>query len=363
FRKVFDNSRTGMILADPTGRFVRVNPALCQMLGHAEPDLVGKYFTDITHPDDGTAGTDPARYVHADGHTIEASVTTALLRDESGRPQYLATQIIDVTERRALERAREQHEAELAHRAEQLQQANTQMSDFIAMLTHDVRQPLASVVALGEVLLDEWGDMPEDTKRNYVQRATTAGHRASQLVSDILTLAQMDAGALVARPVRLDVAHAVREAVAAHAGDHEEPVSVVAPDESSAFADPAHLQLVLGNLLGNAAKYGAPPISVTVTNDRNHVRIQITDCGEGVPPAFVARMFDRFARAESGVATTKPGTGLGLYFVRQLAGASGMTVHYRPNLPRGATFILTVPRTPGQSQDMDDRQDVPAAVR
>jgi PAS domain S-box-containing protein len=358
FRKVFDNSRIGMLLTAPDGRFLRVNPALCQILGRSDQQLLGSPLATIAHPDDAHVGVDQVRdclvgridgfdadkrYLHADGHTIEAAVTTALMRDGSGQAQYFATQIIDVTERRALERARQRNEAQLAERAEQLQQANAQMADFLAMLTHDVRQPLTSVVAAGELMLADWADMPDDDKHHYVQRMIIAGHRASSLVGEILTLAQLDAGALVAHPIRLDVAHAVREAVAVHDAPADQPITVMAPDECTALADAAHLQLILGNLLGNATKYGAPPVTITVANDPDHVRIRVSDHGEGVPDTFAPYLFDRFSRADSGVAVTKAGTGLGLYFVRQLADASGLSIDYQTNQPHGAVFTLALP--------------------
>jgi signal transduction histidine kinase len=184
---------------------------------------------------------------------------------------------------------------------------------------------------------------PLDPRRARRRRAGRAGHRAGTLLTDVLTLAQLDAGALVARPVRLDVSHAAREAVAAFQASGGTAVTVMAPDETSGLADPAHLQLILGNLLANATKYGQPPVTVTVTNRRDHVAIQVADNGEGVPETFVPQLFDRFARAASGIATTTAGTGLGLYLVRQLAHAGGLDVAYQPNQPRGALFTVTVP--------------------
>jgi PAS domain S-box-containing protein len=357
FRKVFDHSHLGMIISDPRGRFVRVNPALGRMLGRPPEDLIGRHFADITHPDDAGAGTRlmedclagrldsfelEKRYRHADGHPVEAIVTCALLREPGGRPQFFTTQIVDITERRALERVRAQQQADLAERADQLQHANAQMADFMAMLTHDVRQPLTSIVAGGELLLEEWADLPEDGRVRYVRQMTAAGHRADQLVTEILTLAQLDAGALIARPVRVDLPQVVLEAVTAHRAGVEEPISVLAPDQAIALADPTHLQLILGNLLGNALKYGAEPITVTLTGHPRHVDIHISDHGEGVPTDFVPHLFERFTRADTGVAVTKPGTGL--YLVRRLAEAGGIAITYRPHHPHGSTFTLTVPR-------------------
>jgi PAS domain S-box-containing protein len=362
FRKLFDHSRIGMAMFDCEGHFLRVNPALCKLLGRDESQLVGVNYADITHPDDLPScisrvqdclsgrvnGFDlEKRYLHADGGVIEVVITAYLLRDEAGRCQYFATQIVDVTERRMLERARRADAAELSRHAERLEHANEQMADFMAMLSHDVRQPLTTIVSAGEMLLDDWTDMPDETRRHYLRRMTTGGHRAEQLVSEILTLAQLDAGALAARPVRLDVAHAARQAVATQGYEASQGVTVTAPDQAMATADPVHLALLLGNLLGNAVKYGAPPINVTVRPDRDRVLIKVSDHGEGVPAAFVPHLFERFTRAETGVATTKPGTGLGLYLVARLARASGATIEYQPNQPRGAMFVLSLPCTAG----------------
>src|SRR6185295_4769249 len=145
-------------------------------------------------------------------------------------------------------------------------------------------------VARGELLLEEWPELHDDERMRYVRQIAAAGHRADQLVAEILTLAQLDAGALVARPIPTDLAHAVREAAAAP--DPDPPVTVLAPDQAVALADPAHLQLILGNLLGNALKYGAPPVTATLLNRPQHVEIQITDHGEGVPRAFVPHLFE-----------------------------------------------------------------------
>ncbi|GAA2889880.1 hypothetical protein Acy02nite_32540 [Actinoplanes cyaneus] len=361
FRKVFDSSRIGMLIADPRGRFLRVNPELARMLGHPPDDLVGHDFTEFTHPDD----TDPCvqvvndcragrldgfelekRYRHADGHYLEVIVTSILLRDQGGQPQFFAAQIIDMTERNTLKRTRDRQQAELADRAEELQLANAQMADFITMLTHDVRQPLTGIVSGGELLIEEWPELPDEDRIRYVRQMTAAGHRADQLVAEILTLAQLDAGAIIARPVVLDLSHLVPEAVRAQGLPPGQAITVLAPDRAIALADPTHLQLILGNLIGNAVKYGAPPVTVHVIGRPHHVEIQVIDNGEGVPEAFVPHLFDRFARAETGVAITKPGTGLGLYLVRQLASAGGITVGYRPHSPHGSTFVLTVPRPP-----------------
>ncbi|MEV6305526.1 ATP-binding protein [Actinoplanes sp. NPDC051861] len=356
FRKMFDGARVAMTLSDTTGRLILVNGAMRQMLGRTDDELEGFGYGNFVHPDDRDIGAGKLRdclagvidgfdidkrFVHAEGDEVETEITIALLRDDQRRPQYLVSQILDVTVRRALERARRKHEDELSERAEQLQQA----TDFIAMLTHDVRQPLSGVVSRGEVLLDDWAGIEEETKQRYVRQMTAAGHRADHILTEILTLAQLDAGAIKARPAHLDVRDVVREAVNAS----EVAFQVTVPEEAPGFADPVHLQLILGNLMSNAVKYGEPPFEIAVESLPGAVEVHVCDHGEGVPEGFVPHLFDRFARADSGVATAKPGTGLGLHFVRQLAEAGGVTVGYRPREPHGAVFVMKVPVAGGEA--------------
>ncbi|WP_285551418.1 sensor histidine kinase [Actinoplanes regularis] len=227
-----------------------------------------------------------------------------------------------------------------------LHRANTQLGDFITMLSHDVRQPLSSIVSYGEILLDEWADLDEKEKHRYIQRITNGGHRADRIVEEILTLSRLDAGAITAHPALLNINRAIRQAVEGLGLEPGHSITVTATDdEATAYADPAFLQLILGNLIGNAVKYGSPPIDVTVARTDENLNIEVSDHGEGVPPQFVDHLFDRFARADTGVATTKPGTGLGLYLAHRLATASGLRIGYQPHQPQGATFTLTLPVT------------------
>jgi PAS domain S-box-containing protein len=361
FRQLFDTSGIGMAITDARGRLLRTNDALCHLLGYAPQALTDRNLTDFTvagatdpdpDPDSDSDNGKPAgpqldggfdedrRYRHADGRTVHTVQTTSRLRDDTGRAETYATQIIDVTAQRQLEQARDRHRVELAGRAAQLQQANDQLADVIAMLSHDVAQPITTIIAYGETLLQEWAEATDDDKHHTLTRITVNGHRLAQLVREILTIAQLDAGALTARPVRLDVHHAVRDAVTTL----DIPVTITAPDHVDAYADPGHLQLILANLLGNAVKYGAPPLSITVRRHHDGVRINVTDHGAGVPPDFVPHLFDRFTRAPT--AAGKSGTGLGLYLAHQLADAGGLHLSHQPTRPTGATFTLHLPHHP-----------------
>ena len=227
----------------------------------------------------------------------------------------------------------------------ELRSASEFKTDLIAMLSHDLRQPLASTLGYAELLADDWETTTPESRRAFALKVVRSARRLDQLVEGILTMTKVDAGRLAAERVPVLVDQAVRDALGAL--DHEPESMRVGPiDPGRVLADPNHLQQILANVLGNAVKYGAPPFEVTATRTGEEVEIVVADAGPGVPPEFVPRLFDRFTRA-SETAATKKGTGLGMFIVRQLVEANGGSVRYEPGQPAGSRFVLTLPAAVG----------------
>ncbi|MFG1924258.1 PAS domain S-box protein [Cryptosporangium sp. NPDC048952] len=365
FRTVFDHSLAGMALIDLTGRIKQANRAFGVMLGRPPETLAGLALTEITHPDDAPetetamretlAGSSPGftreqRYRHADGRVLYGATTVTLHRDLDAKPVRFTVQVVDVTDRKRLEDEEAAARAQLAEHADELERTNgnltdarDRMADFVAMLSHDVRQPITGILGYTETLADDWDHLPDQRKQQYLRGIEGAGLRLNRLVEDILTVAQLDAGVLTPKAVPIDLGSALRDAVATLPPDQALDVTVSVPEGLCVRADAGHLQQIVTNLLGNAVKYGAPPFDLTARGTGSTVELSVCDHGEGVPAEFVPHLFERFSRAETGVATTKRGTGLGLYIVRTLAEAGRIGLGYRPNRPTGACFQVTLP--------------------
>jgi PAS domain S-box-containing protein len=344
-----------MAITAPTKQMLRVNPAFCAMLGYTEQQLLSRTFGDLTHPDD-RGQTAPAirdamaghasgfkaeeRYVHADGHTVHTTLTTSLLRDEAMAPLYFATQLVDVTERKTLEAVQETTNA-------QLREAHQRVEDLVAMLSHDVRQPLGVITGYADTVLEDWDTLTDPRRQSFLTRISSAARRMTILVQDILALSNLDAGITQPRRATVDVGDALTEAISQLSDDDAATVTVTAPDRPvHTVVDPGHLQQILLNLIGNAIKYGSAPVDVTITTTPDTVDVTVADHGEGVPDDFVPHLFERFTRAGTGTAVTKSGTGLGLYIVAQLARTNHATITYEPNQPAGARFTLHLPFEP-----------------
>ena len=288
-------------------------------------------------------------------------------------------------ERRRWEADQRRIRTELTARAADLEGANDALraaqqrtADLVAMLSHDVRQPLGVITGYCELLLDGWEHLADAKKRREVGRVSRAGTAMMHLVEEVLTLTEIDEGGPRPRPGPIPMDEAVADAVAglgtgsgagsgagsgtgsgtgSGAGSGAGPAEGIRVDVEpgvAVLADARHLQQILTNLLSNARKYGDGQVRVQVGRlDRAQVEICVADGGEGVPDDFVPHLFERFSRARSGVAPTRSGTGLGLYIVRELVEANGGTIRYEPNRPSGSRFVVELPADPARVRELN----------
>lgn len=379
FRGLFDGSMVGMMLIGASnGRLIRVNPALGDLLGYRGNTLAGQTVDDIVHPEDSAAYdslradvvagtrrgfTSELRFVDAMSRALPVSLTATLVRDLHGRPLYFAAQAVDVSEKHRWAAEQRRIQVELTSRAGALERANEALktaqqrtADLVAMLSHDVRQPLGVITGYCEVLLEGWQAMGDEKKLREVGRISRAGGKMMELVEEVLTLTEVDHGGLRARRSGINMELALDEAVAALSLDQRPRTRVDVEPGLAVLADARHLQQILVNLLSNAHKYGGDEVRVQAGRlDNALVEICVSDNGEGVPPEFVPHLFERFTRAGSGVAPTRTGTGLGLYIVRELVEANGGTIRYEPNRPSGSRFVVELPADPARVRELTSR--------
>jgi PAS domain S-box-containing protein len=375
FRGLFDGSVVGMLLVGASNaRLVRVNPALCDLLGYRGNTLAGQTLDDIVHPDDmaaydslraeAVAGTrrgftTELRFVDSVSRALPVALTATLVRDGDGRPLYFAAQAVDVSERHRWAAEQRRIQVELTNRAGDLERANDALkaaqqrtADLVAMLSHDVRQPLGVITGYCEVLMDGWQALSDEKKLREVGRIARAGGRMMELVEEVLTLTEVDQGGLKARRSGIRMEEALAEALDGLSDGLRPRTRADVEPGLSVLADTRHLQQILVNLLSNAHKYGGDDGEVRVQAgrlDNELVEICVSDTGEGVPPEFVPHLFERFSRAASGVAPTRTGTGLGLYIVRELVEANGGAIRYEPNRPSGSRFVVELPADPART--------------
>jgi PAS domain S-box-containing protein len=222
-------------------------------------------------------------------------------------------------------------------------------NDFISTVSHELRTPLTSIRgALGLVAAGVAGAVPDRAKK-MIDIAAKNSERLTNLVNDILDMEKilsgkmsfdlrpLDAGALVAQAVEANRGYAQSCGVSLRVEDRAEGGRV--------RADAERLMQVLANLLSNACKFSPKGDVVTVSTGRRgaDLRISVSDRGPGIPEEFRARVFEKFAQADSGSTRRNPGTGLGLSITKGLVDRMGGRIAFETGTGTGTTFTVDFP--------------------
>jgi PAS domain S-box-containing protein len=364
FRLTFDHAPIGMALVDRALRFMRVNDALCAMLGYAPEQLVGRSFVDVTHPEDveedvGLAerlfsGEIPSyeldkRYLTASGEVVWIHLIGNVIRDEDGLPLYGLAIVENVTERRRAEAERRA----LAERTEQVRRLES-LGVLTGGIAHDFNNLLVGILGEADLVLDELG--PDEPIRGPLERIHETARRASDLCQQMLAYG----GRVRAEVAPLDLRAAVGDALRLLQTSFPEGVrleAALSKDGPVVDADRTFLRRILSNLVSNARQAVADGGRVTVRTFRArraglaegapwlgelpagaHVGVlEIEDDGVGMDPDTRERIFEPF------FSTRGPGRGLGLAstigLIRSLRGA--VRVESEPD--RGTRIQVALP--------------------
>jgi PAS domain S-box-containing protein len=266
------------------------------------------------------------------------------LPDADGRPIAFATVSQDVTERKRLE-------DDLRHVAADLSEADRRKNEFLAMLAHELRNPLAPISNATEALRRAGGDA--QAVRLASEMLERQVGQMSRLVDDLLDMSRITRGKIELRKGRVEIApiveHAV-EAVRALYRTMNRELAVSMPTEPIALdADAARLTQVIGNLLSNACKFTDPGGHVWLTVERQgeHVVIRVRDDGIGMAEEHLSRIFDMFAQVDTSLERSRGGLGIGLTLVKTLVDMHGGAVTASSGgLGQGSEFSVRLPVAP-----------------
>lgn len=343
FRSAFDNASVGMAIVGLDGSWLRANTALCDLLGYTEDDLLMTDFQSVTHPEDLDADLDfldqlvkgqipsyqmQKRYIRANGAVMWGLLSVGMIKNADGEPEHFISQIVDVSQQR---------------RMSELQ------SEFVSTVSHELRTPLTSVLGSLSLLSTMDTEPLSDEAQRLLYIAQQNGERLNSLVNDILefekfstrkmhlTLTRQRIAELVEEAVLTNLASADRYGVRFHADFPHRTLS--------GWVDPKRFQQVMTNLLSNAAKFAdkGSTIDVATEQQKNAVRISVSNLGAGIPDAFRDQIFQPFSQAAPTSTRSRGGTGLGLSIAKQIVEQAGGEIGF-DSVPNGkTTFWFTVP--------------------
>ncbi|MEO8505031.1 MAG: PAS domain S-box protein [Acidobacteriota bacterium] len=331
------------------------NDGAQRVFGYTAAEVVGKSITILIPPDriheepeilaqirrgDRINHFETER-VRKDGGRIDVSVTASPIRDDEGRIIGVSKIARDITQAKRIER-------ENLRLVEVLKESDRRKDEFLAILAHELRNPLAPIRNAAQILRTRSGEDPELGWATEVMDRQLA--QMTRLVDDLLDVSRISRGKVPLQQERVDLATIITSALdgARPLIEKAGQVLTVAAPAHRIFlhADPVRLSQVVLNLLSNAAKYTNPGgrISLTTEEDGEWVLIRVKDSGIGLPADRLDDIFEMFVQVDSSLERSHSGLGIGLTLVRQLVAMHGGTVAAQSDGPdKGSEFIVRLP--------------------
>ncbi len=339
----------GVLGIDLVGRCTSLNRAGVRLLGFSEREIRGRdVHRTIMHSDPSGNPLDPAdsellAAVRA-GEALESEPGAVLWRrrEESFPARWSLQPLIDGVELRGAVLTFTDM-TEIRDKEEALRRAVRQREDVVSIVSHDLRNPLGVALASADLLLDL--PLDEAQRRRQAEIIRRSGKRMQRLIEDLLDVSRMEAGALVVRPSREEIAPILEEAWELfHPQAQEKGLKLVVTDahDVSARLDRDRLLQGLANLLDNAIRLTPEGGTVTLSaeTEGDDVAISVTDTGPGIEHELVETLFDRFAQ---GSETQRGSAGLGLTIVKGVASAHEGDVSVVSVPGEGSMFTIRIP--------------------
>ncbi|MDB5365361.1 MAG: hypothetical protein JWM77_1288 [Rhodospirillales bacterium] len=333
---VLDTVAEGVVVVDKNGAIHELNPAAELLLGYDAETLRGRSLAGF-FPRAPLSVEQLASQPVRDQRFVESCVATpdgerpvevAIGRVDREGDAIFVCVLRDITERKRVERLK---------------------NEFVSTVSHELRTPLTSIAgSLDLIGAGAAGEVPAQAAA-LVEIARKNSRRLVRLINDILDVEKIESGQLTLdfrRHNLRDLIAGSVEATRAYAREYGVEYRIIVNDaDPTIYGDADRLTQVLTNLLSNAAKFSPSGrmVDITLTRDGEQARVEVRDCGPGIPLAFRDRIFQRFAQADSSDTRGKGGTGLGLAIAKSLVERHGGRIGFDTELGHGTSFWFALP--------------------
>jgi PAS domain S-box-containing protein len=360
YRRLFQTAKDGILILDAdTGKVIDANPFMTALLGYAHDEFLGKelweigLFRDIKENQAAYRELQEKGYVRYENLPLESSsgqkVEVEFVSNVYAENHHRVVQcnVRDITERSRLQRLTQEQAIALAD-------LDRRKDEFLAMLSHELRNPLAPILNATLLLRLHSNRNRLNGIENPVlqQSASIIERQVGQLVrivDELLEVSRITTGRIQLQQERIAVGAVVEHAVATVRSlidQHKHELTVSLPAQAIwIHADAARLEQVVVNLLTNAAKYTdqGGHVWLTLQPEGEEVVLRVRDTGVGIAPEILPRIFDLFTQAERSLDRAQGGLGIGLALVQRLVEMHGGTVTASSVLGQGSEFVVRLP--------------------
>lgn len=351
-RDVLESAPDAMIIADKTGTIVIVNAQTEKLFDYHRNEMIGQPVELLMpsrfrpkHPSqrDGFFADSKARSMgvglelfglRKDGREFPIEISLSPIETAEGI--LVAAAIRDVTDHKQMIR--------------RLEEMNELRNEFVAVVAHDLRAPMMSISGFANQLIDQWNELEDDTKLQYLQIIVRNTDGLSEFVEDVLQVARMEAGEYNYDIQPLDIRSLTQNTMDDMTGatDNSRFTLITPNDLPLVLGDKDRQTQILTNLLSNAVKFSPAeePILVRLSCINKSVQVAVVDRGVGIENEDLATLFQKSGRVFRAGDPKRPGNGLGLYICKTLVEAQGGRIWCESSPDHGSTFFYTIPVVP-----------------
>lgn len=354
YRRLFETAKDGVLILDAgNGKILEANPFMTELSGYPVEEFIGKELWEIGLFRDQAANESAFKELQRKGFVRYDHLPLKSANEQQVEVEFVSNvyewdhrrvaqcNIRDITVRSRLEKQTQKQAAELSD-------LHRRKDEFLAMLSHELRSPLAPIANAVELLSLQKGseNLIQEQARNIIERQMKHMQR---LVDDLLEVSRITTGRVQLRRERVVVSRIVECAVETARSlieERKQQLTVTIPPEPIWLnADVSRMEQVLVNLLTNAAKYTGEGgrIWVSVQRDGELCILRVRDNGVGISRDLLPRIFDLFTQAERSLDRSQGGLGIGLALVQRLTNLHGGTVEAESELGQGSEFIVRLP--------------------
>ena len=351
WQTTFDAIADGVAVVDEDGRILQANAALLRLCGTPAQDITGQLIEECLRRAFKLSRLSVLAGVLRSQvrESLEVPVGTRWYRvaadpvlDPAGTPvRRLVVTVSDVTDLKQLEAVQRE-------RADELAEADRRKDEFLAMLAHELRNPL-NAIATANSLQERVGAQDPQNMRLRAMITRQTRHLA-RLVDDLLEVSRITRGQIQLHKESADLRNALRQAIQSTLpqveAKHQQLTMQLPPDPVYVNGDMLRLEQVLVNIIGNASKYSGTDghISVRCEVVPDGVEIHVKDDGVGIPQEQISSIFDLFVQVDQSLARSVGGLGIGLTIARRLVELHGGRISaHSDGVGRGAEFVIALP--------------------
>jgi PAS domain S-box-containing protein len=371
YSDLYQNAPAMYFSIDGAGRLLECNDTLLRTLGFRREDVIGQPYVKLL-PESRRATFAQrfaefmrtgsvevkSQWVKADGATIDVWITGSAVRGRDGTIRHSRSVAQDVTAQLRLEAELQEKNDRLARANDELSRKNKEMDEFTYVVSHDLQEPLRTLIAFSDFLLRDCGERLDANGQEYVRYLVEASRRMRAMIHGLLSLSRAGRVTGDFAPVNLDEVVAVVKADLAELIRSRRAEVRVAGDLPVVWGDRDRLGQLLANLIGNGLKYnqnGEPWVEVGATEGGagGWVTCFVRDNGIGIEPQFHAKIFQLFRRLHT--PEEYEGTGAGLAICKKIIQAHGGQIWVESEPNRGSIFYFRLPRSPADAPGVPTR--------